>query len=754
MSNNIKYPITIIGRRASGKTTLLSVLKGISGFKSEATNIAYSFNTNDENTRSHLGKIYDRLLEQENTNPSDKDKLSELSLYVEANGHRIDFNVPDIAGEYFEKEGKTIEAKVSRLIADKQIENKQIELKKEEEKKQEDNEKAENKSGVVPQNNLFGNFLEKKPDFVTEATTESNVSYSLTATNNTETFKLFNKFLNQSNALIILIAYNELFSDDIKYFTEAITKSLNTLKAEQSRKLPFVTLAITKFDLNPDYKKNDYEHNKKLLNQLIEGKDELKTIKNIIEAASGEDNSMIAPVSAFGSYDTNVEGKKCPPKHIEPQGVVEMFENTFKGMIKQSAINELALADNDPTSALTNLNTLKDLSPFEDLNEEIQKDILEVNKKIKNRDKKYIKICSYLLIFVLSVFAFYLIKGNQIRNSYIASGKVLLKDDVKDTKQVIEWYKNVEKYSKSDKEMSELITQMKIKYDSKIAEEEIAKIEIELNKIADYTEKTNKIAEFIDKYSQFQLVQNWLIKKNSEIVADYNKGLVKEELEKLQNLPLEKRVSEAYEKIEKTPLLSAPFREMISKDDDYYYTSNMKPYVDKMKSKSLESHSFYYNYRLICNQYLNIFKTGKYRDACLNYIKWTNEFERNGITLKKVTMKASLPGVSGYDELWNINTPYGNATIDCYGKATKYVVWNNVNLKLDNSHTNYFGATLKDEDSSWFTHDKHITWKTSYNDYCLLFDNSITLYHDKGVINLYFYVTIDDSDYLRGIQGF
>ena len=53
----IQYPMTMIGRRATGKTTLISVLKGKGGFKSNESKIDYHFNTSDEVTGKNLQNI-------------------------------------------------------------------------------------------------------------------------------------------------------------------------------------------------------------------------------------------------------------------------------------------------------------------------------------------------------------------------------------------------------------------------------------------------------------------------------------------------------------------------------------------------------------------------------------------------------------------------------------------------------------------------------------------------------------------------
>ena len=136
--------------------------------------------------------------------------------------------------------------------------------------------------------------------------------------------------------------YDELDSNDFKFIIEPISKSLDTLKKRDRGILPFVVVAVTKFDLHPDFKKDGedaFEHNKKLLEKLIEEKDNLKPIEAMIRGSAGKENSALIPVSVYGSYGIDDEGKMCPPKTLKSIGLAELTEKSLHkvgSVIKQA----------------------------------------------------------------------------------------------------------------------------------------------------------------------------------------------------------------------------------------------------------------------------------------------------------------------------------------------------------------------------------------------------------------------------------
>ena len=360
--------------------------------------------------------------------------------------------------------------------------------------------------------------------------------------------------LSKSGSLIVLISYDELDSNDFKYIIEPISKSLETLKKKDRGILPFVVVAITKFDLHPNFKKDGedaFDHNKKLLEKLIEENDNLKPIESMIRGSAGIENSALIPVSVYGSYGTDDKGEMCPPKTLEPIGLVELFESAFRGMIIQNAKYEFNNADKELNNALANLNGLLELSPYDAINKDIQDKIDIVKGKIRTKRNNKIKaFAAVFAIILLGLLYQFVLVPNQIRNAHFASGKKLLSENVSDMKLVTDWFDSVKKYLKKDKEMNELFTQVLAKYDSKLTDGIITKIDSELSKIPDENKKLEKIRLFKEENKSYQLVQNHLVKKEAEIVKTINGTVIKNELDKLKNLPFEKRIEEIYSTLE------------------------------------------------------------------------------------------------------------------------------------------------------------------------------------------------------------
>ena len=692
----VRYPMTMLGRRASGKTTLLSVLINRPGYESEKTKINYNFHLDGNATNEDLKTNYERITHHENPKHTSKDTLNECLLYANANGKRIDFNIPDIAGEWFEK-------------------------------------------------------------------TEKDSKYL-------ETFEKFQELLSKSGSLIVLISYDDLDSEDFKDIINPINEALDTLKKKNRGIVPFVVVAVTKFDLHPDFQKDDPKHNKELLEKLIKDNADLQPIKAMVCGAAGKENSALIPVSVYGSHEYNENGEMIPPKTLEPIGLVELFECAFKSMISQNAKYEFNNAENNLEEALVNLKGLLEISPYEDINKDILDKANKVEEKINNkrnsakleeRNKRNNIITVFVILFAIitSILLYqFVFIPKQIRNAHYASGKKMLSENVDDMKLVTDWFVKIEKYRDRDKEMSELYTSVLAKYDKKLTDGIITKIDSELDKTPDENLKLKKIRSFKEENKSFQSVQDYLIIKEANIVKNLNDSAIKNVLDKLNNLPFETRIEEIYSMLEdnnqQNTNLNEKLRERLYNEEKTYFDNYFKKYIEDFKAKKLQTPIFYLDFKANCRKYLDLFKSGKYRDACEKYITWTVGFERDGIILKQVKMEVDLPHVSGYWSHWEVSTPFGFKEFNADNK--QFCTWENVRIKLDSTAKSYFKVTLKDRDP-WPLNDIDINWSPITKNESLLFSFTIDLNNDKGNIKMSFNIVLDEQEernYLQTINWF
>ena len=94
------------------------------------------------------------------------------------------------------------------------------------------------------------------------------------------------------------------------------------------------------------------------------------------------------------------------------------------------------------------------------------------------------------------------------------------------------------------------------------------------------------------------------MKKEAEIVKTINGTVIKNELDKLKNLPFEKRIEEIYSTLENNNQqisdLNEELRNLLNKEEQTYFDNYLKKYIDEFKAKSLQTPSFYFEFKANC----------------------------------------------------------------------------------------------------------------------------------------------------------
>ena len=263
--------------------------------------------------------------------------------------------------------------------------------------------------------------------------------------------------------------------------------------------------------------------------------------------------------------------------------------------------------------------------------------------------------------------------------------------------------------------------------------------------LSDNLDKTiiiNKYLNDLDKYSR---LDDWNMNIFKGVVyfqiGEIDKGITKV----LVN------VKGGYEKEISEPLLEKmksgkiePFY-ILTDEEKAFYEQKLKPNFDIFKSKIVQTHSFYSDFREICQEYLSNFEAGIYENACKKYIEWVNKFEKDGIILKEVTLDVRFPRVYGYVPYWEIWTPFGYDYFNGWHGKSKS--WENICYKLNNPDK-VFKATLRDkEKGSW--HNHHKDWSPIVSDKCYIFDFRLYLKKSLGNIELTFSIKMSEQDKLE-----
>lgn len=704
------YPLVMIGRRASGKTTLLSVLLGQSGFESSISSLNYTINTDDKNSRAYLIDIYHRILKQENAKPTGVSDLPGLKLYADIEAHRIPFSIPDVAGEHFE------DTQVTDSIA---------------EKTREELMKIVQSAGVLV------------------------IVIELEALGNKDLFTYTNQ---------VGIVLSELKKDLYKGFIPPIIVAISKFDRhpgycrDYSKQLELIDKLLQESEYLQQIKSvvsgAAGENNYAILPVSSFGGFEQKKSGDFI---LNFPPPVLRPSGLVEMLEIAFKKMLMQSHKIITQRPVLEY---LQGVEKHKALEELKAFSPFDEITVQISESLRHLEP----------QVAELKTK---RAKKYLSWAFLCLgvVAVLVLFSFLIIPQiNQ--DNFINAGKSFVKNKLASDKlpQIKKWLKEAESFVASNKhietkELVDLVGKVKNAYAMDFIEEHKQAIENAIEKAVSTKNKIDVCDALLDKADN-QFVSNFITQKKSALLKKFEKEGLEEFLVKIKGLDIVKATKELREKLEQKNLSSdtrIALNEQLNKMDSQYYKETVEPrgIVVKekldaakdcekrnvvMKTDSRLTHAELIMYKTVCADYVSNFPNGLMTASCQGFLDWYTDFENNGV-----------PCTIEFQNLDAYDIHYGDFEIFCFecsfgdfSPKMEYKDFEGKNVSIEPQKISYKSGdrlklSLKYTDDDW-SNDPEETFTCDETIYCLFFAKGVYTLRNKDKKDTTLYVKIRPLD--------